>query len=226
MEQAGALLGGLAALAWPVIVAIILFSFRDIIKAILDTARSRKFTIKVAGNELSMEEASEQQRLLISDLQKQIVDIQEKLATVTSGSIPAAPTPTPKKASSLQSILWVDDVPRNNATVIDSLTKLGITVTTALSTAEALAKFERTKFDRIVSDMGRNEDGTYNRTAGMDLIRQIRAIDTSTPIIIYSSARAAQQYRTQAIDLGATAVTSSPTELIRLLELPATPLNP
>jgi alkaline phosphatase len=59
VEQFGTLLQGLASLAWPIIFALILLGFRDSIKEVLSSAKSRKFTIKVAGNELTMEEAPE-----------------------------------------------------------------------------------------------------------------------------------------------------------------------
>jgi hypothetical protein len=45
MEQFGTLLQGLASLAWPIIFALILLGFRDSIKEVLSSAKSRKFTI-------------------------------------------------------------------------------------------------------------------------------------------------------------------------------------
>lgn len=225
MEQVGTLLQGLASLAWPLIVAAILFGFRGAIKTVLESAKSRKFTVKVGGNELTMEEASEQQRLLISDLQSQIVTIQKTLDSLTPAPTRSTPTVVEDKEEPVKSILWVDDKPRNNATLIENLSELGIRVVTALSTAEAMATFETGRFDRVISDLGRTEGGTYVRFAGLDLTKQIRAVDRTVPIIIYSSARAAQTYKQEALAAGATAITSSPTALINELQLGGTTLT-
>lgn len=218
MENIGQILQGLASLAWPVIVIIILFGFRSSVTALLESARARKFTIKVAGNELTMEEASEQQRALISDLQKQIVDIQKSIEAVRGTQPVSEAVVEERKAAAANTILWVDDKPRNNAFLIESLTEQGISVTTAQSTAEALAMFTNKKFDRIISDMGRYEEGRFNAVAGLELTRQIRAADRRIPIVIYTSIRSAQEQRQAAIDAGVTEITASPTVLLNALQ--------
>jgi CheY-like chemotaxis protein len=219
MDQMGTLIQAIAALAWPLIVIIILISFRDVVKAVLDSAKWRKFTIKVGGNELTMEEANEQQRQLISDLQKQIVDIKKTLDAFTATRQVKETESVGMTTDKVKSILWVDDVPRNNATLVETLSNIGIDVVTATSTAEAVAKFESKKFDRIISDMGRNESGQYNRTAGISLINQIRSIDRNIPIVIYSSSRTAQTYRQEALAAGANEITSSAMTLLNALQL-------
>jgi CheY-like chemotaxis protein len=219
MENIGQILQGLASLAWPVIVIIILFAFRSSVKALLESARARKFTIKVAGNELTMEEASEQQRALISDLQKQIVDIQKSIEAVRGTQPVSEAVAEERKAAAANAILWVDDKPKNNAFLIENLTEQGINVTTALSTAEALAMFTSRKFDRIISDMGRYEEGRFSPVAGLELTRQIRAVDRNIPIVIYTSIRSAQEQRQAAIDSGVTEITASPTVLLNALQM-------
>ena len=69
MEPLAKLLSALASLAWPVIFVVLIFVFFDPLKKLIESARGRKFTIKVAGNELTMEEASEIQRQTVSDIQ-------------------------------------------------------------------------------------------------------------------------------------------------------------
>jgi len=219
MEQLSVLLQSVATLAWPLIVIIILFSFRDVIKAVLDSAKSRKFTVKLGGNELTMEEASKQQGQEISDLRQQIVAIQHKLDALAPAQRMEKTVPVDERTDKVKSILWVDDHPRNNATLIEDLSKMGIEIVTATSTADALAKVEAKRFDRIISDMGRTESGQYQRSAGLDLTRQIRAVDKKVPIIIYSSSRAAQTYRAEALAAGANEITSSPTVLYTALQL-------
>jgi CheY-like chemotaxis protein len=219
MESIGTVIQGLAALAWPIIVVVILFSFRDVVRDVLGSAKSRKFTLKVGGSELTMEEASEQQRVIISDLQNQIVAMQKTLDTLTSASGVSLTTAAEIKPNEVKSILWVDDHPRNNATLIEHLTKLGIEVVTALSTSEALVNLAAKNFERVVSDMGRTENGQFHPTAGLDLVRQIHATNSNVPIIIYSSSRTAQTYKQEALAAGAKEITSSPTALINALQL-------
>ena len=67
--------------------------------------------------------------------------------------------------------------------------------------------------------MGRTEGLRYHPTAGLDLLEQIRKQDKAIVFVIYSSALAGQNYGRQALELGATAVTSSPTELFGILNL-------
>lgn len=219
MENIGQILQGLASLAWPIIVIIILFGFRSSVTALLESAKARKFTIKVAGNELTMEEASEQQRALISDLQKQIVDIQKNIEAVRGTKQVGEAVVEEKKAVAANTILWVDDKPRNNAFLIENLTEQGISVTTAQSTAEALAMFGSRRFDRIISDMGRYEEGRFNPVAGLELTRQIRATDPNVPIVVYTSIRSAQEQRQAALDAGVTEITASPTVLLNALQM-------
>jgi hypothetical protein len=60
MESLSTLLSSLASLAWPAIFAVVIFKFSEPLKKLIESAQGRKFTLKVAGNELTMEEASEQ----------------------------------------------------------------------------------------------------------------------------------------------------------------------
>jgi hypothetical protein len=51
------LLEAVAALLWPFITIVILYLFRPAIAAIIESAKSRKFSIKIFGQELTMEQA-------------------------------------------------------------------------------------------------------------------------------------------------------------------------
>lgn len=219
MENAAKLIQAFASIAWPLIVAFLLIRFGSVIKSVLVSAERRKFSFKVAGSELTMEEASEQQRVLINDLQKQIVEIQKRLdvstLTPTKSEIKQIESVLPK----VRSILWADDNPKNNAFLIANLSELGVEVDMALSTSDALSKFESKKYDRVISDMGRKEQGKYNQTAGLDLTKQIRAIDKNIPILIYCSSRAAQEFRDEAYAAGVNEITSSATTLLNALRL-------
>jgi CheY-like chemotaxis protein len=228
MENIPDILQGIAALAWPIIVIIILISFHKNVTELLESAKSRKFTVKVAGNELTMEEVSEQQRTLITDIQKQIVELQKNVERLqpkavvdeTAGSERKL---TESKQTTVNSVLWVDDNPRNNAFLIESLRDQGINVMTALSTEEGLAIFKSRKFDRVISDLVRREDGVRKSFAGFELARQMRAEDPEVPIVIYTSMPPSAATRQMAREAGATDITSSATALIKLLRIDSNP---
>lgn len=222
MENIPDILQGIATLAWPIIVIILLISFRKNVRELLESAKSRKFTVKVAGNELTMEEVSEQQRTLITDLQKQIVELQKNVEMLQPKAIVGETARlerelTESKRTTVNSVLWVDDSPKNNAFLIESLQDQSINVITALSTEDGLAKFKSRKFDRVISDLVRREDGIRKSFAGFELARQIRAEDPEIPIVIYTSMPPSAATHQMAIEAGATDITASPTVLLKLV---------
>ncbi len=217
MDGAKNLIEALTALLWPLIVVILIFFFRPAVSAIMESAKSRKFTLKIGGQELTMDEASQVQQKLIADLQTQVSEIQKKLGGLVTQTVQSATLSSPSHAPS--KILWVDDNPKNNSYFIQQLSDMGVKVDTALSTAEGLSLFNSHKYDCIISDMGRTEGLSYQPTAGIKLLEQIRNEDKNIAFLIYSSALAGQNYGRQALERGATAVTSSPTELFGLLNL-------
>ena len=79
MEFTPDLIRAIATLLWPLIVIILLFAFRDGIRSLIDSARNRKFSVKVGEMELSMEEYNRQQSELIKDLQNQMVEIKKAM---------------------------------------------------------------------------------------------------------------------------------------------------
>jgi CheY-like chemotaxis protein len=172
----------------------------------------------VGDVEVSVAQVSAQVRDMIVDLQEQVLTLKAPAGAV-------APEETLRERSkegkglTVRSILWVDDNPANNSVMIETLKKLGLSVSTVTSTAEALTRLGSHQFDRIISDLGRKEGLGMNSTAGIDLIKEIRKNDPHTPIVIYCSAEAAAKYRDEALAAGATAVTPSQTQLLRALRL-------
>jgi CheY-like chemotaxis protein len=211
MEGLSKLITAVASLAWPVVLAVLLYKLRDPIRALIESARGRKFTIKVAGNELTMEEASEQQRVMLSDLQNKLAALEKQVEpNVNADNIVRHVSGPSKKA-----ILWVDDNPKNNSYLVASLEERGVRVDTALSTEEALTKFNKFHYDIVISDMGRPEGDK----AGIDLIRKIKARGPDTPVFIFSGFWAASNLRDEALKAGATEITSSGTTLLSALPL-------
>lgn len=226
MDGIEKLLQSTATVLWPLIALLLIVLFRPAVSAIVESAKSRKFTIRIGGQELTMEEASADQRKLIADLQNQVSEIRNRLdgqsetehenlaKTEIQEPIPSSVSKQPK----IPSVLWVDDHPKNNSYFIEQLRNSGIQVDLALSTSTAIEKLSNRDYSCIISDMGRLEGSTYNPSAGIDLLVVVRnKSKSSPPFIIYSSSQAREKYGQVAYNHGATAVTSSPTELFGLL---------
>lgn len=80
-------------------------------------------------------------------------------------------------------LLWVDDHPRNNEHLITILESLGVEVTIALDTNEALAMIARRRFDLIITDLGRGLD----RNAGLNLLQALREEGRHPGVIFYTA---------------------------------------
>lgn len=211
------LIQALAVAAWPLIVFYVIWTYRKQVAEVIESAKNRRFTIKVGGQELSMEEANQQQQKLIEDLQQQLNELKKQ----TEGSA-IAPANILNKESArgpeTNSILWVDDNPRNNSYFIDFLQKRGYRVDLASGTNDALRMAAQSPYRLILSDMGRDEGGSYNREAGLDLLAGLKQQAAEVPFVIFCSQQAAQRYRDRARELGARAITSSGTELRAILD--------
>jgi CheY-like chemotaxis protein len=209
-------ISALADLAWPVLAAGIILALLPTIKAV---ARSRAFKIKFGDAELSVEDASEQ-------LRKQVDDLQDQVRRLLSGEESAAADSPPTIATEttpsrlLKRILWVDDKPENNAYEIAKLQKEGYDIQSVTSTQAALDVL-KSRSDGpalIISDMSRREGFLIRRTAGLELIREVRAVGLKIPIYIYARGwRDADQVRS----VGGDGITTSPIELMRLIDAAA-----
>lgn len=82
-------------------------------------------------------------------------------------------------------ILWVDDDPRNNEFERQAFEEQGIEFALATSTSEALRILNRSRFDAIISDMGRPPDNE----AGYTLLGAVRRDGSRVPYFIYSRSR-------------------------------------
>jgi CheY-like chemotaxis protein len=216
-QDAADVISALAVVLWPIIIIGLIWFLRVPVVDLVRSARSRSFVIKIGGQELSMDEASQQQRDLIADLQKQINDVKAHLGI---GASAQSSFETPSGTSDgrrLSSLLWVDDEPKNNAYLIEQLTRSDVSIDSVGSTAEALSYLNRKRYDVIISDMGRQEGVRYNSKAGLDLLRAVRQIDQQTPFILFCSSQSVAKHRDEAMTEKATAITASPTDLLALL---------
>jgi CheY-like chemotaxis protein len=211
VDDVAKLIAALASLAWPVVLAVLLFKLYGPIKSLVKSARGRGFTIKVAGNELTMEEVSEQQRVIVSDLQNKVAELEKRAFNAPADQGASIERPAPLRSTSR--ILWVDDEPRNNSLLAAALEERGTRVEIALSTDEALKKFTKQSFDAVISDMGRPEGDK----AGLDLTRAIKALSPDTPVFIYCGSWGARMLRKEALDAGVAEITASASTLLAAL---------
>ncbi|HEU4759894.1 MAG TPA: response regulator [Dehalococcoidia bacterium] len=206
-----------ATLAWPVLAATLALALLPTIKGI---ARSRPFKIKVGEFELSVEEASNQLRKQIDDLQDQV----QVLRRAGAEPAPAAPSTLaePTLFEPKGRILWVDDRPDNNAYEIAKLEKDGYEIQKVTSTQAALdvLRSRSEKPTAIISDMSRREGLLPRHTAGLELIREVRALKLDMPIYIYASGEALK-YRQRVREAGGNGITASPIELFHMIETDA-----
>ena len=249
MEGISTLVTSIATILWPIIVIGILVIFRKSVQGLIDSARGRKFTVKIGEMELSMDEFSKQQGDMIKDLQKRVNELQRKVdgrkteaGTSLSKAMedevgaeelaeesqmpenarereskPDAESVTLDIDDDISDILWVDDNPKNNAFLIDSLHYQGISVSTAANTQEAVERFKHGAFDCVISDSCRHEGKEVdNCQAGFELSSIIRELNEHVPIYIYTD-EVDDKMKAKAQDVGATAITSSPSELLKLL---------
>lgn len=203
----------IAELAWPVIAALFLLF---LLPSVRKVAQSRAFTVKYGQMELSVQDASDQLRKQVDDLQDQV----RALQTLTQ-SRPAVPhePPPPSADRPRRTILWVDDKPQGNAHEIAKLQGDGWEIVTVASTREAL-EFLHDRSTRptvIISDMARKEGLTYSSSAGLDLIREVRAKNINVPIFVYT-ASSVERYRSLVTEAKGNGITASPMELFRLVE--------
>lgn len=212
MEELAKLIEAITPVLWLLLVVFVIFKFAPAVKEIIESAKWRKFTLKIGGQELTMEELTEQQSKLLLDLQAQFealrAQVLPKKNQIEKAVETATQTPVPRKA-----VLWVDDNPKNNGLLVQMLRDKEIAVDIALSTQEATQRFESERYGAVVSDMGREESGQYRPDAGITFLKKVRERDTQIPFIVYCSTQKAREYREQALRLGATDVTSSPADV-------------
>lgn len=70
-------------------------------------------------------------------------------------------------------ILWADDHPEGNAPIIELLRRFGASVETPRSNAEAMALMRTSRYDVVISDVARDDEGSNSALKGIDLADQV-----------------------------------------------------
>lgn len=110
-------------------------------------------------------------------------------------------------------ILWVDDYPINNESVVNLFEDKGIQFDIALTTKQGLELYKMEFYDLIITDMGRGNESD----AGLSLLKELRLLHCQIPIIVYASRRAINRYGDEALRLGAYRVTNGIGNIISII---------
>lgn len=124
-------------------------------------------------------------------------------------------------AATVSHVMWVDDNPENNTEVVRRLDDRGVQVTTVLNTEEALARYDPTVHELVISDMGRYEgvDDAYVGDAGFDLFERLRARREDVRLVFCTSPRGLATHRAEALAAGALAIVADCDEILPLIGL-------
>ncbi|MFC4334417.1 response regulator [Salininema proteolyticum] len=111
-----------------------------------------------------------------------------------------------------RSVLWVDDVPTNNYSLMRLLNSMGATVHTARSTRQALDYLQAFVYDVVITDLRRTTEEPVD-TAGMTLVRSLREEGIGVPVVFYT----AQHAVLPGVPDGAAGSTDRADELVNIL---------
>jgi len=109
-------------------------------------------------------------------------------------------------------ILWVDDEPKNNIYERKAFEAMGLRITLAFSTKEALTKVAHEQYAAIISDMKRREGDDE----GYVLLDKLRDKNNHTPVFIYGSLNA-PEHKGETRKHGGQGNTNSAQELFEMI---------
>jgi CheY-like chemotaxis protein len=213
MTDVSGVISSIAALLWPVAFIVLIWLVGPTLREVLSRLRGGAFTLDVGGVKVSFEDATDQQRKLIGDLQEKVIELEARITSQPLG-VAEGRTAYHSPRTSPSRVLWVDDYPANNAQLAAVLRERNIAVVLATNTSEALHRARAGDIDAVITDMGRHEDGESVPDAGVRLVRLLRDEDKTLPIYVYCSHRGVIAHRDAALNAGANAVTSSSMELL------------
>jgi CheY-like chemotaxis protein len=96
---------------------------------------------------------------------------------------------TPRSAR----VLWVDDNPSNNEKERAHLRPEGILFDNVVSTDEAIEQLSFSRYDLVITDLGRLGSSDRSRTAGSDLLTHPVISEGGPPVIVYATRKADAQ---------------------------------
>jgi hypothetical protein len=223
LTQVTELIKAAATIGWA---GLAIFAFWKLFPLARDIAEKKDVYLEIAGFKLTAQAAADNVQKLLADLQERVAKIDEQLnasreaakaPVVSKGPTPpAASTPTPDSRPDIW-LLWVDDNPENNVGEMDILQRQEFRIDTALTTAEAMAKLQKTSYDAVITDMGRTENRRHKGKAGLDLVRRMRESGFSQPVFLYTGPVGLEEDKKLVAQAGGNGATASPSELFQML---------
>jgi CheY-like chemotaxis protein len=165
MADLGDLLRGVAAVLWVVLALAVFAALRPAILARLPSLT--KLGLTASG--ISMEFA---EKKLEEAAAKSTDDVRRSMGRATKRTV-ASRVERNADLIARASVLWVDDHPENNTSIVDLLQHYGATVETPRTNLDALALMATSRFDAIVSDVARDDEGPDSQLKGVELAQQI-----------------------------------------------------
>ncbi|KAJ3111323.1 hypothetical protein HK100_002725 [Physocladia obscura] len=99
--------------------------------------------------------------------------------------------PTYENSAKQKVLLWVDDHPENNVSLVNMARSVGIKVQQARSTQEALEFLDRNNWQawdfKVITDMHRIENGNEVKDAGIKFIKELQYRKPPFPVLLYCS---------------------------------------
>jgi hypothetical protein len=90
-------------------------------------------------------------------------------------------------------VLWVDDNPANNEWERSVLRPEGIPFDNVVSTSEAIEQLSFSRYDLVITDLGRLWSSDRSRSAGSDLLGHAVITEGGQPVIVYGGRKAVAQ---------------------------------
>lgn len=165
MTGAADLIGSLAALLWVVLA----FGVVLILRGVLRTSRGplTKLGVGPSGVTFEFAEAKLEEAVRKSDEQtRQVVGAAAKRSVIDRL----------QRNSDLvrrARILWADDHPENNFPIVELLRRFGASVDTPRSNAEALSLLRANRYDVVISDVARDNEGPGSDLKGVELAEEV-----------------------------------------------------
>lgn len=195
-----------AALAWPVLVGIIVWFLWEPIKELLSNAESAE--VEMGGARISFAAAVASRATRLSLGEATHTPDPEEIGEIVAEAMRLANL-VPEGGAK---VLWVDDHPNNNVVESEIFKANRIEFVYAISTEEARQRLAEVSFDAVISDMGRAGDDR----AGYTLLEHVKEHHPGVPYVIYAGESTPGQIA-EAQRRGAVGCTSRPAELYAMI---------
>jgi CheY-like chemotaxis protein len=165
MANIADLLGGIAALLWVVVALVAILILRGVLRANRGTLT--KLGLGPGGVTLEFAEAKLDEAVRRSDEQTR--------QTVGDAAKRSVLDRLQRNADLLRRarILWADDHPENNLPIVELLRRYGAGVDTPRSNGEALSLLTANRYDVVISDVARDDEGPRSDLMGVELAEQV-----------------------------------------------------